>query len=67
MTDDRPINEIFGAQDWQTGRYVETGRRQVEVIAYADDVRIGLVGKDYRILVSAVSIVRLPGGLREEG
>ena len=51
VTDDRPVDEIFGVKDRQTGNTVETRSREVEIISDTYHVRIGIVGVNDRIRV----------------
>ena len=48
-------------QNWQSGRAVEAGGGQVEIVAVADNIRIGIVGVEDRIAVGAITGIGHPG------
>lgn len=60
ITDDLPVDEIFGVQDGQSGNAVEAARRQVIVVTNGDGVGITIIGEEYGIFVHAVAQVRIP-------
>jgi hypothetical protein len=57
-------NVIAGMQNRKTRRTIEARRGHVEVIADPNHVRIGVVGKDDRVGVCAVPVVRDPDLIR---
>ena len=60
MVDERPVDQIFGMQNRQSGRAVETGRGHKKIFADANYVRVGIVGANNRITKSSVAAIRLP-------
>ena len=40
VSDEFPVHQVLGMENGQAGRGIETGRRQVEVIAHTDDVGV---------------------------
>ena len=57
-----PVYKILGVQDWQSRRTVETGGRHIVIFTTWShaDVRVRVVGIDYRIGVCSIAIVRRP-------
>jgi len=53
VVDERPVDEIARMQNRQSRRAVEAGGDQPEIVAVPDHVRIGIVGVDDWIAVSA--------------
>src|SRR5947209_15761598 len=60
VADDRPVDQVFRAQNRQTRRGVETRSDQVIIIADANGVRIGIIGVDDRVFIRAVAVVGDP-------
>src|SRR5262252_746672 len=60
MADDFPVDQVAGMKNWQTRCGVETGRYQIKVFAYADDVWIRIVRIQDRIVIGAVTIIGYP-------
>ena len=60
MADDSPVYQIFGVQDGKPRQAVEAGGRQIEVVSHTTGIRIGIVGIEHGILVSAVPLVGTP-------
>ena len=48
-------------QDAQARRVSKGRRREIEVLADADDVRVGVVRVERRVGVAAIAVVGLPG------
>src|SRR5262249_4799506 len=60
VIDDRPIDQVFGMQYRQSRRAVETGRRQIKIFTDTNHIRIGVIGVENRITISAVLLVGPP-------
>ena len=58
--DDVPVDQIVGVQYLQARQAVEAGAGQVEVIAYAAGIGVGIVGIEDGILIGAVAPVGYP-------
>ena len=63
MTDDAPVDEIFGVKNWQSWRRIETGSGQIEVVTNTHNIWIRVVSVNDRVLVGAVPVVRRPDRL----
>ena len=60
MIDDRPVHQIARMQDRQSRRAVEAGCGEIEIIADADHIRIGIIREQNRIAIGPVRLVRNP-------
>jgi hypothetical protein len=60
VTNDAPVDEIFGVQDGESGSALEAGGGHVVVVADADDVGVGVVGVNDRIAIGSVTVVGAP-------
>ena len=63
MTDDLPVDQIFGMKDRKTWNTVETRSRKIEIIADANYIGIGIVCVNDRVCVSSISIIGNPDGI----
>ncbi len=61
VIDDRPVDQVARVEDWQPGRAVEAGGGQIEIVAVPDDIRIGIIGVQDGVAVSAVAGIGFPG------
>src|SRR5579883_1356535 len=53
-----PIEQVSRVPDYQAGRVVEAGVRQIKVIAYPDRAGVGMISSKNRIAVSATLRLR---------
>jgi hypothetical protein len=60
MVDEPPVYEVVRVKDRQSRYSVEARRGHKEILADADDVRVGVIGVDYRIPVGTVTVIGRP-------
>ncbi|MNC30258.1 hypothetical protein D3C75_785380 [compost metagenome] len=60
MSDNGPVDQILGMKNRQSRRADEAGGCHIEIVAYAYNVRIGIIRIQNRILETSVSQIRLP-------
>jgi hypothetical protein len=66
MGGDAPVHQILRMEDGDAGRVGEGRGDEVEIVADADDVGIGIIGEQHRVAIGAIALVG-PPHLRRQG
>jgi hypothetical protein len=68
VADDGPVHEVPGMQDGNPGHRVEARSDHLEIAAYPDHIRIGVVCEKNRIFMASVAEIGYPdpGGNRRK-
>ena len=64
IIDEFPVNKVGRMQHGQTGHTIERRSRHPIIVARADDIGVGIIGKDDRVLILSIAEIRRPDSLR---
>ena len=60
IIDNTPIHQILGMENRQPRRTSEAGSGHIKIITGRTDIRVGVIGMQYRISISTVTLIRHP-------
>ena len=61
VVDDLPVDEVVGMKDRKAGYCIKARRGHIKIITDTNNVRVRIVGVNYRVFVCPVAIVGDPG------